>query len=317
MSHPFASRIRWWSRANAPAGSVFQKIRADARMNWSWNCRWWKDRFHPCRSSASRAARHSAIRRNPLLSRPFSVNPMCRWIAVSFERFRVSSYRRLSAANSYASYSPCILTGGNKRALSIYVRSPPRSHCMEANLAHLLVVVASSVSAVAPPAQCAVEDCAPMDALIPKNAAFYPLAAAVLTLALLGGPTVLVPYRQQNRGIASLLAFLLQAGLQTLACDFLKAAPTLQYAVAVHGAVHLLAAFPCGPHLVGGRLWWALRHAASLLLCLVVAYRGPPLSLVGGHAACAYRAHMLGMFVPTVIQAALDVVAIPVGDWPA
>lgn len=188
---------------------------------------------------------------------------------------------------------------------------------MEANLAHVLVVVASSASAVAPPAQCAEEDCAPMDALVPRNAAFYPLCAAVLAIVLLGVPTVLVPYRQQGRGIASLLAFLLRVGLQTLVCDSLKATPTLQYAVAVHGAVHLLVAFPCGPHLVGGRVWWALRHLAALLVCLLAAYRGPPLTIVGSGVSCAYKAHMLGMFVPTIIQVALDVVAIPVGDWPA
>ena len=33
--HPFTSRIRWWSLANAPGLSVFQKMRAHARMKWS------------------------------------------------------------------------------------------------------------------------------------------------------------------------------------------------------------------------------------------------------------------------------------------
>ena len=66
--HPFTSRIRWWSRANAPGFSVFQKIRAHARMKWSWNSRWWYDRFHPRRSSAASASRHRSIRLNPALS---------------------------------------------------------------------------------------------------------------------------------------------------------------------------------------------------------------------------------------------------------
>jgi len=33
--HPFASRIRWWSLANVPGFSVFQKILAHARIKWS------------------------------------------------------------------------------------------------------------------------------------------------------------------------------------------------------------------------------------------------------------------------------------------
>ena len=66
--HPFTSRIRWWSRANAPGFSVFQKIRAHARMKWSWNSRWWYDRLHPRRSSAASASRHRSMRLNPALS---------------------------------------------------------------------------------------------------------------------------------------------------------------------------------------------------------------------------------------------------------
>ena len=38
-SHPFTSRIRWWSLANVPWGSRFQKMRAHARMKLSWNMR--------------------------------------------------------------------------------------------------------------------------------------------------------------------------------------------------------------------------------------------------------------------------------------
>lgn len=45
--HPLDSRMRWWSRANVPGFSVFQKIRAHARMKWSWNSRWWNERFQP------------------------------------------------------------------------------------------------------------------------------------------------------------------------------------------------------------------------------------------------------------------------------
>jgi hypothetical protein len=42
LDHPFASKMRWWSRANVPGFSVFQKMRAHARMKLSWNSRWWK-----------------------------------------------------------------------------------------------------------------------------------------------------------------------------------------------------------------------------------------------------------------------------------
>ena len=31
-AHPLDSRIRWWSRANVPGFSVFQKMRAHARI---------------------------------------------------------------------------------------------------------------------------------------------------------------------------------------------------------------------------------------------------------------------------------------------
>ena len=34
-SHPFISKIFWWSRAKAPGGSVFQKILAHARIKLS------------------------------------------------------------------------------------------------------------------------------------------------------------------------------------------------------------------------------------------------------------------------------------------
>jgi hypothetical protein len=67
-SQPLTSRIRWWSLANTPCGSRFQKMRAHARMKLSWNMRWWNDRSHPRRSIASSACRHRSIRRNPLHS---------------------------------------------------------------------------------------------------------------------------------------------------------------------------------------------------------------------------------------------------------
>lgn len=35
LSHPFASRIFWWSLANVPCGSRFQKIRAHALIKLS------------------------------------------------------------------------------------------------------------------------------------------------------------------------------------------------------------------------------------------------------------------------------------------
>jgi hypothetical protein len=38
-SHPFISRIFWWSLANDPGFSVFQKMRAHARMKLSWKRR--------------------------------------------------------------------------------------------------------------------------------------------------------------------------------------------------------------------------------------------------------------------------------------
>ena len=38
-AQPLLSRISWWSRANCPGASVFQKMRAHALMNWSWNSR--------------------------------------------------------------------------------------------------------------------------------------------------------------------------------------------------------------------------------------------------------------------------------------
>jgi len=67
-SHPFTSRIFWWSLANVPCGSRFQKIRAHARIKLSWNMRWWNERCHPRRSSASSPCLHFCMRWNPLCS---------------------------------------------------------------------------------------------------------------------------------------------------------------------------------------------------------------------------------------------------------
>lgn len=38
-SQPLTSKIFWWSFANVPCGSFFQKMRAQARMKLSWNIR--------------------------------------------------------------------------------------------------------------------------------------------------------------------------------------------------------------------------------------------------------------------------------------
>ena len=70
LSHPLRSRIDWCARANAPGASVLKKIRAHARMKFSWNIRWWKLLCHPSRSIASSASRHSRIRANPSLFDP-------------------------------------------------------------------------------------------------------------------------------------------------------------------------------------------------------------------------------------------------------
>ena len=95
-AHPFTSRIRWWSRANAPGLSVFQKMRAHARMKWSWNSRWWYDRFHPCRSSAASASRHSSIRLNPgLSSGPAAAAPPARRLPGVTPRYRCRLVRRI------------------------------------------------------------------------------------------------------------------------------------------------------------------------------------------------------------------------------
>lgn len=66
LSHPFASRIFWWSRAKAPCGSRFQKILAHALIKLSWNIRWWNERCHPRLSIASSPCLHFCMRWNPL-----------------------------------------------------------------------------------------------------------------------------------------------------------------------------------------------------------------------------------------------------------
>lgn len=68
LSHPFASRIFWWSLANCPCFSVFQKTRAHDRMKLSWNILWWKDLAQPRRSMASSAPLHFLILLNPSLT---------------------------------------------------------------------------------------------------------------------------------------------------------------------------------------------------------------------------------------------------------
>ena len=65
-SQPLTSSIRWWSFANSPCFSRFQKILAHARMKLSWNMRWWNDRCHPRLSRASSPCLHFCMRWNPL-----------------------------------------------------------------------------------------------------------------------------------------------------------------------------------------------------------------------------------------------------------
>lgn len=61
-SHPLTSRILWWSFANVPWGSRFQKMRAHALIKLSWNIRWWNERCHPLLSIASSPCRHLCMR---------------------------------------------------------------------------------------------------------------------------------------------------------------------------------------------------------------------------------------------------------------
>jgi len=93
-SHPCTSRIFWWSLANTPCFSRFQKMRAHARMKLSWNMRWWKERCQPRRSSASRACRHRRMRWNPLHS----------LLAVNDRQFS-SAVRRVPRRRFSASFS--------------------------------------------------------------------------------------------------------------------------------------------------------------------------------------------------------------------
>eukprot|EP00961_Rhodomonas_salina_P298701 3938310-Rhodomonas_salina.2 len=79
-----------WSRANCPALSFFQNTRVQERMNWSWNCFWWNERCHPCRSSASSPRRHFAMRVQPLQASVCRSERYCRSSAGISDRDVVS-----------------------------------------------------------------------------------------------------------------------------------------------------------------------------------------------------------------------------------
>eukprot|EP00961_Rhodomonas_salina_P297539 3937303-Rhodomonas_salina.1 len=66
-SQPCISRIFWCARLNAPGPSCLKKIRAHARMYWSWKTFWWYDRSQPRRSRASSALRHAWILAKPFI----------------------------------------------------------------------------------------------------------------------------------------------------------------------------------------------------------------------------------------------------------
>eukprot|EP00961_Rhodomonas_salina_P293940 3934140-Rhodomonas_salina.1 len=96
LSQPLYSRMFLWSRANCPALSFFQNTRVQERMNWSWNCFWWKERRHPCRSSASSPLRHRAMRVQPLHASACFSERYCRSSAGVSDRDVVTRARRSS-----------------------------------------------------------------------------------------------------------------------------------------------------------------------------------------------------------------------------
>jgi hypothetical protein len=67
-------------------------------MKFSWNIRWWKDRFHPCRSMASSASRHCCIRANPSRARAPDRDSRNRCSAFRF--IRVSAWSRSFSSRS-------------------------------------------------------------------------------------------------------------------------------------------------------------------------------------------------------------------------
>lgn len=74
---PFFSRMAWWSLANWPLPSTFQKTLAVACMKASWNFFWKKDLSQPCLSMHDRASLQASILVKPVfgLAPPSALDP--------------------------------------------------------------------------------------------------------------------------------------------------------------------------------------------------------------------------------------------------
>ena len=154
------------------------------------------------------------------------------------------------------------------------------------------------------------QDCAGLDALVPRLYSLYVFGFASLVILVLGFPCLVLDSRHTEKMIQALLSFFAAQTSALLFSNQLPRGPA--YALAVHACVFNLLSIEYHPYMIGGRAWWGLRYPAVLSIVIFAAYYGPPVSLVQWPGIdsinCAARAHLVGALFPELTLAAQKVV---------
>jgi len=155
-------------------------------------------------------------------------------------------------------------------------------------------------------------ECGGLDAEIAPVHVYTPWALTLGSVVVLSMPTVLLRSRHKRKGLEQVAWIVLQCLALAYCSLFLTDHPSLIYVLTMHACVRLLVRMPISSKLVGGALWWGLRHAAALLLLLWQVLCGVPVSIIAWRSreglACAYLAHLAGCLVPDLALFLMDAV---------
>lgn len=162
-------------------------------------------------------------------------------------------------------------------------------------------------------------ECRALDANISRSMFYAPWILTAVLLLVLSLPTVLLESRHPELGLQAVTGvFVHQTAMLLLTAG---RPATVGYALGLHACVHTLLSIRCGPHLVGGRLWWGLRFPAAAGLVGLAAVYGPPVSVLrwpGADStdavACATAAHLIGSLLPD-LAFALESGLLAVAGW--
>jgi hypothetical protein len=152
-------------------------------------------------------------------------------------------------------------------------------------------------------------ECHVLDERVSPVHVWIPWAVALATLVVLGMPTVLLRSPNKEKGL-SMFAWGLVQCLGLMLCSFFATDHlAVQFTLSLHSSVRLLEHVEVGSPMVGGWVWWELRHLVVLGLLLWEVTLGPAISIVrwpdtpeGSALQCAYLAHLVGAIVPDFIM---------------